>query len=192
MPEAGQVTQLLQAVSAGKENAESQLLALVYAELKRMARARMARERGGQTLQPTALVHEVYLQLLRDQEPRWENRAHFFTAAAEAMRRILVQQARSKSRLKRGGNLHRVELDSAAGWHEPRSDAFLALDQALSRLEAQDPGMAEVVKLRYFAGLTIEETARVLDTSTRSVNRQWAGARAWLYQELFEDESSEA
>jgi RNA polymerase sigma factor (TIGR02999 family) len=191
MPEAGQVTQLLQAVSAGEEGAESELVALVYAELRRMARARMAREKSGQTLQPTALVHEVYLQLLRDQEPRWENRAHFFTAAAEAMRRILIQRARSKSRLKRGGDLHRVELDSAARWHEPRADAFLALDQALNRLEARDPEMAGVVKLRYFAGLTIEETARILDTSPRSVNRQWAGARAWLNRELSVDRDSE-
>ena len=125
----GLVTQMLAAVSEGNEGAEDDLLALVYDELRRMARARMASEQPGQTLQPTALVHEVYLRLLRNQEPRWDNRAHFYTAAADAMRRILVEQARRKSRLKRGGDQQRVELESSAGGLAPRDETLLALDQ---------------------------------------------------------------
>lgn len=184
--EVGMVTQLLGAVSAGKEGAEEDLFAVVYAELRKMARGRMARERPGQTLDPTALVHEAYLELFRQQEPRWENRAHFFTAAAEAMRRILIQQARRKSRLKRGGDLQRVPFESSTGKLLPRAESLLALDEALDRLEAMDETMVEVVKLRYFAGLTVVETARALGISTRTVNRHWTAARAWLHQELEE------
>ena len=180
----GLVTQMLEAVSAGKEGAEEELFALVYDELRRMARSRMAGAQPGQTLQPTALVHEVYLRLLRKQEPHWDNRAHFFTACAQAMRHILIERARRKSRLKRGGEFRHVEFDTADGHIDPESEDLLALDQALTRLEARDAAMAEVVKLRYFAGLTIEETAQALQSSPRSVNRHWSAARAWLHREL--------
>ena len=149
-----------------------------------MAHSRMASEKPGQTLQSTALVHEVYLRLLRNQEPCWDNRAHFFTAAADAMRRILIEQARRRSRLKRGGDQQRVELGSSDGSLAPRDETLLALDQALDRLEAIDPAMARVVKLRYFAGLTVEETARTLGITDRTVYRQWQAARSWLHREL--------
>ena len=180
----GLVTQMLDAVSAGKEGAEEELFARVYGELRQMARSRMAGEEPGQTLQPTALVHEVYIRLLRNQEPRWDNRAHFFTAAADAMRRILIEQARRKSSLKRGGGAEHVQLETADGYLDPESDNLLALDEALTRLEARDAKMARVVKLRYFAGLTIEETAQALKSSPRTINRHWSAARAWLHREL--------
>ena len=180
----GLVTQMLEAVSAGNEGAENDLFALVYEELRRMARSHMAGQRPGQTLQPTGLVHEVYLRLLRNQEPRWDNRAHFFTAAAEAMRRILIDRARSKRRLKRGGDVRHVQLETADGQIDPDSEDLLALDQALTRLEARDAQMARLVKLRYFAGLTVEETAQALQSSPRTINRQWSAARAWLHREL--------
>ena len=180
----GLVTQMLVEVSAGKDGAEEELFELVYGELRQMARARMAGEGPGQTLQPTALVHEVYIRLLRGQEPRWENRAHFFTAAAEAMRRILIERARRKRRLKRGGGARHVQLETADGYLDPESENLLALDEALDRLEARDPRMAQVVKLRYFAGLTVSETAQALKSSPRTVDRLWSAARAWLHREL--------
>ena len=144
----------------------------------------MALENSGISLDATELVHEAYVNLFHGQEPRWENRAHFFTAAAEAMRRILIQQARRKGRLKRGGDLQRVSFESSAGKLDPRAESLLELDRALERLEERDPKMAEVVKLRYFAGLSVPETAQALGTSPRTVNRHWTAARAWLYQEL--------
>jgi len=180
----GLVTQMLEAVSAGKEGAGDELFTLVYTELRRMARSKMAAERPGHTLQPTALVHEVYLRLLRDQKPHWGNRAHFFAAAAEAMRRILIERARSRGRLKRGGEVRHVQLETADGYLDPDSENLLALDQALTGLEARDAQMARVVKLRYFAGLTVEETAQALQVSPRTINRQWSAARAWLHREL--------
>jgi len=180
----GLVTQMLEAVTQGKQGAEEELFSLVYEELRRLARGRMAAESPGQTLQPTALVHEAYLRLLRNQEPRWDNRAHFFTAAADAMRRILIERARRKGRLKRGGDRERVDLESSEGALDPRDETLLALDQALGRLEALDPAMARVVKLRYFAGLTVEETARAIGITERTVYRQWSAARAWLHREL--------
>ena len=180
----GLVTQMLEAVSAGEEGAEDELYALVYDELRKMAHIRMAGGKPGQTLQPTALVNEVYLRLLRQQQSRWQNRAHFFTACAQAMRQILIDRARKKARIKRGGNLKRVELETADGKIDPDSEELLALDEALTRLEAKDTGMAAVVNLRYFAGLTIEETAEALQSSPRTVNRQWSAARAWLHREL--------
>jgi len=186
MPEddPGLVTQMLEAVSEGKRGAEEDLFRLVYEELRRMAHSRMASENPGQTLQPTALVHEVYLRLLHNQEPRWDNRAHFFTAAADAMRRILVERARRKSRLKRGGDRQRVELGSSDGSIDQRDETLLALDHALARLEEVDPAMARVVKLRYFAGLTVEEVARALGITERTVYRRWLAARTWLHREL--------
>ena len=183
-PQPHEVTQILEAISAGDGRAKERLLPLVYEELRRMARARMAGEKPGQTLQPTALVHEAYLRLLGGENPRWENRAHFFTAAAEAMRRIMIERARRKAQLKRGGDRRRVKLNSSAASYEPKSEQLLALDEALRRLEALDTEMSQVVKLRYFAGLTVEETANALATSPRSVNRLWSAARAWLQREL--------
>jgi len=180
----GLVTQMLEAVSAGKEGAEEELFAMVYDELRRIAHARMAGGEPGQTLQPTALVHEVYLRFLRQQEVHWDNRAHFFTACAEAMRHILIERARRKARLKRGGEYRHVGLETADGQIDPESEDLLALDQALTRLDARDAAMATVVKLRYFAGLTIEETAQALQSSPRTVSRQWSAARAWLHREL--------
>ena len=182
--ERSQVTQILEAIGAGDAEAKDRLLPVVYQELRRIARARMAGERADHTLQPTALVHEVYIRLLGTENPRWENRAHFYTAAAEAMRRILIEQARRRARQKRGGDLRRVELGSAVGSYEPPSEELLALDEALTRLELLDSEMSYVVKLRYFAGLTIEETAHALQTSERTVSRLWRGARAWLHSEL--------
>ena len=178
------VTQILNAISAGDKQASDQLIPLVYEELRRIARAQMAHERPGQTLQPTALVHEAYIRLVGKDNPAWENRAHFFSAAAEAMRRILIERARSRFRLKRGRNPHRVQLDDTVAFIEPDADELLALDQALNRLETQDPIMSKVVKLRYFAGLTGEETATTLGISPRNVDRYWAAARAWLQREI--------
>ena len=179
-----ELTQILDAISSGDRDAADRLLPLVYNELRALARVRMARERPGHTLQPTALVHETYLRLFGNAAPRWQNRAHFFGAAAEAMRRILIERARRQARLKRGANAERVALTEIAG--EPPIDAeqILSLDQALQRLEAQDPSMAQVVKLRFFAGLTVDETAAALDIAPRSVDRYWTAARAWLYREL--------
>jgi len=149
-----------------------------------MARGLMAKEKEGQTLQPTAVVHEVYIRLLAGSSPSWNSRAHFFGAAAQAMRRLLIDQARRKARLKRGGDRERVTLEEDALFCEPRPEALLALDAALTRLEDLDPKMAKVVNLRYYAGLTIQETAQALETSPSSVTRLWTAARAWLQKEL--------
>jgi RNA polymerase sigma factor (TIGR02999 family) len=177
---ADQVTRLLAALREGEPAAAEALVVLVYDELRRMARAQLRRERPGQTLQPTALVHEAYLRLLGDGPAVWESRGHFFTAAAEAMRRILVERARARRRLKRGSDPRRTTMRDDAAVVEPAPEELLALDDALAELEGKDQAMAAVVKLRYFAGLTVEETAASLDLSTRSVNRLWTGARAWL------------
>lgn len=183
-PSPGEITRILEAVSSGEEAAAEDLLALVYDHLHNMARVRMADERLGHTLQPTALVHETYLRLFADQPPAWENRFHFFSAAAEAMRRILIDRARRRDRQKRGGDQQKVDLDSAIGSYEPPAEELLALDEALTRLESIDPQMAQVVKLRYFAGLTIDETAQALQASPRTVSRLWTHARTWLHSEL--------
>lgn len=180
----GEVTRILQAVQEGRAQASEELLPLVYAELRRLARSRVAHEKHAHSVQPTSLVHEAYLRLIGDRGPGWEGRGHFFAAAAEAMRRILVEKARQRASLKRGGDLQRVDLDDPAGGDEPRSEELLALDAALDRLEALDPSMAGVVKLRYFAGMTVPETAEALELSPRTVNRLWTGARAWLRREM--------
>ncbi len=181
----GDVTRLLLEIGRGNEQAVDQLIPLVYGELRRLASARMSRERPGSTLQPTALVHEAYLRLVRDEAARWENRAHFFGAAAEAMRRILIERARSVRRLKRGGGAERVSLSEVAVDRSlPAAEDLLALDEALTRLEARDAAMARVVKLRYFAGMSVEEVADALALAPRSVNRLWTAARAWLHREL--------
>jgi RNA polymerase sigma factor (TIGR02999 family) len=182
-PEPSDVTRLLAAVGTGNAGAVDALFRAVYHELRAMARAQMARERPGGTLQPTALVHEAFLRLAGSGEVGWENRRHFFGAAAEAMRRILVERARSRARLKRGSGRAPVTLDDLAQ-EGPAADDLLAVDEALGRLERRDAAMAEVVKLRWFAGLTVEETASALGVSPRSVERLWTSARAWLHREI--------
>ncbi len=175
------VTLLLEAVAGGNRRAAADLLPLVYDELRKLAAARMASESPHQTLQPTALVHEAYLRLVGTADgPQWDHRGHFFAAAAEAMRRILVDQARRKSAVRHGGGLVRLELDpDLAASPEPRED-LLALDEALTRLAAEDPLKAELVQLRYFGGLTLPEAALALGLSERTAGRHWAFARAWL------------
>jgi RNA polymerase sigma factor (TIGR02999 family) len=179
------VTLLLESASAGNAQAASELLPLVYDELRRLAAARMAKEKVGHTLQPTALVHEAFLRLVGQEDtPRWANRAHFFTAAAQAMRRILVESARRKLGPQRGGDLTRQELDFDVPAEFGRPDQLLLLDQALEELAATEPRAAEVVKLRFFAGLSIPEVALALNISPRTVDTDWAYARAWLISAL--------
>jgi len=176
--------QLLEASGATEEYAAEKLLPLVYEELRRLAAARMAREAPGQTLQPTALVHEAWLRLTAGGAQQWENRAHFFAAAAEAMRRILVERARRRKVLVRGGFVCRTELTESALQAPGPDDELLAVHQALDALAAQDPQAAEVVKLRYFVGLSMPEAARALDLPLRSAERIWTFARAWLRHAL--------
>jgi len=187
------VTQLLAAISDGDSRAASSLLPLVYAELQHLARSFMAREHAAQTLQPTALVHEAYLRLVgQPEEIKWDNRGHFFVAAATAMRRILVERARHRNRLKRGGDRAKVEFNDDVLAVEPPSDDLLALDEALQRLESYDERKCRVVMLRYFAGLSIDETASALRVSSATVKNEWAYARAWLHRELARGHSGEA
>jgi RNA polymerase sigma factor (TIGR02999 family) len=176
-----EVTQLLNALDRGDPHAAAQLLPLVYDELRRLAAARLAAEPSGNTLQPTALVHEAYLRLVGTPEgDRWDHRGHFFAAAAEAMRRILIDGARRKATARHGGAVQRQALDpDAAAMPEPRED-LLALDAALDQLAAEDPLKADLVKLRYFAGLSLPEAAAALGLSERTAGRHWAFARAWL------------
>ncbi|MHC4549455.1 MAG: ECF-type sigma factor [Planctomycetota bacterium] len=180
----GDVTRILEAVQRGDERAADRLLTAVYAELRGLAARRLAREPPGQTLQATALVHEAYLRLVGDEEADWQNRAHFFAAAAEAMRRILVERARRKARLKHGGGRARQDLDEADLVVLPVPVDLLALDEALGRLAQEDPVKAELVKLRFFAGLEVAEAARVLGISRATADRHWAYARAWLYDTM--------
>jgi RNA polymerase sigma factor (TIGR02999 family) len=178
------VTRLLEAAAAGDRHAAADLLPLVYDELRKLAAARMVAEAPGHTLDATALVHEAYLRLLGPADDhRWDNRGHFFAAAATAMRRILIEAARRKQADKHGGGLQRVALDGVEPLAESH-DRLVALDAALTELANQEPQVAEVVNLRYFAGLTIEQTASVLGISVRTANRHWAYAKAWLYHEL--------
>jgi RNA polymerase sigma factor (TIGR02999 family) len=179
------VTLILTAIEQGDPHAAGQLLPIVYEELRKLAAHKLANERPGQTLQATALVHEAFLRLVGAADAKqWNSRGHFFGAAAEAMRRILVEQARRKQRVRHGGGLQRVDLDGQLAVSDTADVDLLALDEALQRLSAEQPEAAQVVKLRYFAGLTIEETAAALDISVRTTNRHWAFARAWLYQQL--------
>jgi RNA polymerase sigma factor (TIGR02999 family) len=180
-----EVTRILSAIDQGEPHAAEQLLPLVYDELRKLAAQRLTQEKRCQTLQATALVHEAYVRLVdADEVQLWNSRGHFFAAAAEAMRRILVENARRKHALKRGGDRQRVKLDLADPAAPRLSDDLLALDQALEKLTAQDPGKAEVVKLRYFAGLTMEQVAESLGISLATANRWWNYARAWLHQEI--------
>ncbi len=180
------VTEALQAIERGEPQAADRLLPLVYDELRQLAAQRLAQEKPGQTLQATALVHEAYLRLIgADREQPWDHRRHFFAAAAEAMRRILIEKARRKRRLRHGGDRQRLPLDDQLDLaEEAPSDDVLALDAALEELARDAPDAAAVVKLRYFAGLTAEQAADALGRSLRTVNRQWAYARACLYRRL--------
>jgi len=181
------VTQILSAVEAGDPRAAAELLPLVYDELRKLAAARLAAEKPGQTLQPTALVHEAYLRLVGGGQPDgWDGRGHFFAAAAEAMRRILVEQARRKGRVRHGGGLQKHALDGGESAVTPPADAtdLLAVDEALTRLEAASPRRARLVKLRYFAGLTLPEAAGVLGVSRSTAEADWTYAKAWLKREM--------
>jgi RNA polymerase sigma factor (TIGR02999 family) len=169
---------------AGDQHAAAKLLPEVYAELRRLAGELLSRLAPGQTLEPTALVHEAYLRLVRGHDPGWEGRRHFFGAAARAMREILIEQARRKASGKHGGKGQRVELADGLAWIEPPADDLLALDEAITRLQAEEPRLAEIVLLRYYTGLTVEETAGVLGESDRTVYRDWRRARAWLARHL--------
>ena len=178
------VTQILSAIERGDPKAAAELLPLVYAELRKLAAARLAEEKPGQTLQATALVHDAYIRLVDvEKAQHWNSRGHFFAAAAEAMRRILVENARRRSRVKHGADRERMELDSALVAPEDDQD-LLALDAALDRLAGEDPLAADVVKLRYFAGLTIPQAAQMLDVSPRKADFLWSFARAWLRREI--------
>ena len=184
MPE--NVTQILNRIESGDPQAANQLLPLVYEELRKLAASRMSRESAGQTLQPTALVHEAFMRLVgNDTGQEWDNRGHFFAAAAEAMRRILIDNARKRNSLKQGGDKARHDIrDDDAVLNPDDSETLVALDEALTRLAAADPELARMVELRYFTGLTIEETAKVLGVSPRTTKRNWAYARAWLKREM--------
>ena len=183
------VTRILDAIERGDAKATDELLPLVYEELRLLAAQKLSHELPGQTLQATALVHEAYLRLMGGASPGWRGRRHFFLAAAEAMRRILVDSARRKRRLKRGGDHHRIDLDDAVLSLETSVplDDLLALDEALDRLVAWDTTKAELVKLRFFGGLTREQAARALDISSTTADEHWAYARAWLRLEIGKD-----
>lgn len=181
-----EVTQMLHAVGRGEARATEDLLPLVYEELRRLAAARMAQEAAGQTLQATALVHEAWLRVVGNGERTWENRGHFFGAAAEAMRRILIENARRKSRLKRGGGLVRVDLSEINLAETTPDDKVLMLDEALERLEAEDPEKARIVVMKFFGGLTNQEVAETLGITERTVERHWAFAKAWLFRSVQE------
>ena len=183
------VTRLLSAIDQGDPRAAEQLLPLVYDELRRLAARRLAQEKPGQTLDATALVHEAYVRLVdTDEDRRWNSRGHFFAAAAEAMRRILVESARRKGRLKQGRERKRVDLDSGCLVSAAPSLDLVALDEALSRLAETEPAKAELVKLRFFAGLTMPEAAAALSISLATAERYWTFAKSWLYAELADDE----
>ena len=179
------VTQILSQIEQGDPSAAEQLLPLVYDELRKLAAAKLAQEKPGQTLQATALVHDAYLRLVDvDRAQHWDSRAHFFAAAAESMRRILVDNALRKRRPKHGGDRHRVDLDASLTLDGSPNEQILALNEALEKLSDTDEVSAEVVKLKYFAGLTIPQIAELLGVSSRTADRRWAYARAWLHQEL--------
>jgi RNA polymerase sigma factor (TIGR02999 family) len=179
------VTRILSAIERGDPQAAEQLLPLVYDELRKLAAQKLAQEKPGQTLQATALVHEAYLRLVGGEPaPAWDSRGHFFAAAAEAMRRILVERARRKRAEKHGGQHHRQEVDDVEIVAASPTEDLLALDEALTRLAAEDPAKADLVKLRYFAGLSIENAARALGISSATAKRRWAYARAWLFRQI--------
>ncbi len=179
-----QITQILERVRAGDPHATDRLFPLVYSELRALAAAKMAREASSQTLQPTALVHEAWIRLGGETQPPWQNRAHFFSAAAEAMRRILIERARSKARLRHGGEWQRVDFEHVTVAYQDRDDTALAVNDALEKLALHDARKAEIVKLRYFLGFNHQEIADALGISEPTVRRDWSYARSWLYAEL--------
>lgn len=178
------VTQLLGAIEQGDSQAAEQLLPMVYEELRHLAAAKLAREAEGQTLQPTALVHEAWLRLVQSHQQNWTGRGHFFAAAAEAMRRILIDKARRKNRMRHGRGLIRVDLDQVDVAITTDDEVLLQVDAALEKLALEDPAKAELVKLRFFVGLSLAEAGRMMGLSESTAKRYWAYARAWLYEEL--------
>ena len=182
--ESSDITRILKRVSGGEAQAAHELLPLVYEQLRAAAQKQMARERGDHTLQATALVHEAYLRLVGPLDLPWENRAHFYVAAAEAMRRVLIEHARKRGRVKRGGGLRKIPLSGDELARDSDPDEIMSVDAAIRRLEERDGRMARIVRLRFFAGLGVAETAAVLGLSDRTVRREWALARAWLHREL--------
>jgi RNA polymerase sigma factor (TIGR02999 family) len=178
------VTQLLSAIEKGDAKAGDELLPLVYRELRKLAAQKMSGERAYQTLQPTALVHEAWLRLVGSEQQSWQNRGHFFGAAAEAMRRILIENARRKRAVRHGGNQQRVDIDEVEIVGNTKEEELLAVNEALERFTAQDKQKAELVKLRYFAGMTNEEAAEILGISVPTAKRWWAYARAWLFSQM--------
>jgi RNA polymerase sigma factor (TIGR02999 family) len=187
MPEAAEVTQVLQAIDRNEEGAAEKLLPLVYSELRRLAGARMAHEMSGHTLQPTALVHEAWLRLVKDGDRTWQNRGHFFGAAAEAMRRILIERARHKSRIKRGGGQAPLNIEDLELAETTPDDKILLVDEALARLKLEDPELERIVVMKFFGGLSNEEIAEGLGLAKRTLDRQWAYARAWLFRRISEE-----
>ena len=181
-----EVTLILQAIDRGEAAASEELLPLVYNELRRLAAARMAQEAAGHTLQPTALVHEAWLRLTGHTKQPWQNRAHFFGAAAEAMRRILIERARRKSRLKRGSGQALLDIADLDVMSAMPDDKILLVDEALEQLQAEDPEKARIVSLKFFAGLTNNQVAELLSVNERTVRRQWEFARAWLFERITE------
>jgi len=186
-----EVTRILSAIDQGDPHAAGQLLPLVYEELRKLAAVRLDHEKPGQSLQATALVHEAYLRLVgNDPDRQWHNRGHFFAAAAEAMRRILLNRARDKKRLKRGGGRQRIDLEHVELALETDDDDLIAIDEALEKLEQEDQLAAALVKLRFFAGLSLKQAAESLGVAQRTAERQWAYARAWLFNRLCRDQDS--
>jgi RNA polymerase sigma factor (TIGR02999 family) len=179
-----EVTRILQAVEHGDGKAAQELLPLVYEELRRLAAFKMSQQAANQTLQPTALVHEAYLKLLGEGEHSWNDRRHFFAAAAEAMRHILVDRARRKAAIRHGGGQVRINLDDVVVAADGNDETVVLIHEALEKLAMQDPAAAELVKLRFFGGLTFQQASEVLDLSERTAKRQWAYARAWLFKEI--------
>ena len=175
------LTQILQAVERGEENSSERLLPLVYDELRRLAAIKMSREAQNQTLQPTALVHEAWLRLTTDEEMGWQNRGHFFGAAAEAMRRILIERARRRSRLKHGGGQRLLDIEELDLADTTPDEKVLLIDEALERLQAEDPEKARIVVMKFFGGLTNREVAESFNVTERTIERQWAYAKAWLF-----------
>ena len=188
MSDSRQVTEILRLVEDGDHQAAEELLPLVYDELRRLAGARLASENSGNTLQATALVHEAYLRLVDvEQQQHWNSRGHLFGVAAEAMRRILVEAARRKGRVKHGGGLQRIDLDQAVTMNAVPSHDLLTLDEALTRFEAEEPEKARLVKLRFFSGLTNDEAAELVGVSAITAKRHWRYARAWLHRYIFHE-----